>query len=393
MSFLSKHVRLRKHRFKFHVPSHKISDTYDTLIEKHEEESEAGGDDGCADEDDANMEPDTDDSKNSSTVDEKTNAQQQQQQQPPQQVYAKFKVVNGNYTQVLGGGQTILTCSTATDDGNNATMTVNNKPTTAATSQTVTSVSATHQQHVQHAGMQGQEYIIINSNECATMPGVEEQDVIMQHLEDEDEADEEEEEVEEDLHDEAMQNHEEYITNSPSRQQQQQQHLTYHHSGGQEVKSNVQRLILTAPRDGNTPSPTHEQQQQQYIVHQSQPQQPTQMSKLVPVVDQSSHHQAQQLVISAVSHATNTMKTTGGTQKGTHRRSNVSSGGEAVALGNVSDVQQHQTMLPFDEHEMFGQAVAASLRSMNRLHTIKAKVEIYGVLEKFVEMEEAAAGR
>lgn len=41
------------------------------------------------------------------------------------------------------------------------------------------------------------------------------------------------------------------------------------------------------------------------------------------------------------------------------------------------------------EDEFFCNSVACSLRKMSRLHNMKAKVEIYKVLEKFVEMEEA----
>lgn len=60
-------------------------------------------------------------------------------------------------------------------------------------------------------------------------------------------------------------------------------------------------------------------------------------------------------------------------------------------VGNVGD--EAAGVQPTDEHDMFGQAVAASLRQMNRLHTIKAKVEIYRVLEKFVEIEESKWGK
>lgn len=42
-----------------------------------------------------------------------------------------------------------------------------------------------------------------------------------------------------------------------------------------------------------------------------------------------------------------------------------------------------------DEDDFFCNSVACTLRKLSRLHNIKAKVEIFKVLETFIEQEEA----
>ena len=87
----------------------------------------------------------------------------------------------------------------------------------------------------------------------------------------------------------------------------------------------------------------------------------------------------------------NTMTPSSNTDQQKKRKLSVTEG----TITAYVDVDEYQESHPFhtkvhkqSEDDLFCSGVACSLKKLSRLHNIKAKVEIYKVLEKFVTLEE-----
>lgn len=218
-------------------------------------------------------------------------------------------------------------------------------------------------------------YVIINH--CADItsgPGDEHEVVVAE------EGEEEEEEEEQQQEDEEV---EEFLTEETHHQQ--------HH-----VASAGPRIILTAPRD-NTPSP------------QALPPPPMMhhhvmgntVTTAVPMHIQKSLKRKHS---STMSNPTTTMTIDPADHSEIvsvhhHNGATLVATGQATGvphIHHVASMQQQQqqpatligTPVSQDDNDFFGSAVSGSLKQLSRLYNIKAKVEIYKVLEKFIEMED-----
>lgn len=223
-------------------------------------------------------------------------------------------------------------------------------------------------------------YVIIN--ECADInsgrgggEGDEHEIVVAEEGDEEEEAEEDEEE-------------EEFLTDEP-----------HHH---QTVVSSGHRIILTAPRD-NTPSP-QPLPPPPSLHHHS-----TGGNAASVVAESSMHHSMHHKSLKRKHNGTlanpTTTTTTMTIEPADHaeivsvHQHNTSHGSSSAAMiHHVQPMQQQQQTLigptatmhtvHQDDNDFFGSAVSGSLRQLSRLYNIKAKVEIYKVLEKFIEMED-----
>lgn len=168
---------------------------------------------------------------------------------------------------------------------------------------------------------------------------------------------------------------------------------THHHQ--QAASSSGHRIILTAPRD-NTPSP-QPMPPPPLIHHHGSLANSTITVNGGTTMRKSLKRKGDPLLMSPTT-TTMTIDPADHSEIVSVHHSGVG-GASASHIHHVTPMHQNATMISGgggtptsmqqqDDNDFFGSAVSGSLRQLSRLHNIKAKVEIYKVLERFIELED-----